>query len=851
MKKLPALSLGWSSFKRDLRAGELTVLLLAVALAVAALTSVAFFADRLQGGLTRDASQLLGGDAVLASDSGIPDDYKQHARNLGLATAITVAFPTMALADDAQGGASRLVSLKAVESTYPLRGAVQTVGQWSPQMSTSALTEAGAATPGGPARGQVWADAALLAGLEISLGDTLHLGDGSFTVSRVITLEADRGTGFMSFSPRVLMNLEDLESTTLVQPASRLNWRLLVAGPEGSVNQFTNWAKAQLEAQHVRGMRLMTLESGNPQMQRTMNRAESFLRLVSLLAALLSAVGVALAARSFAQRHLDGAALLRVLGLSQKTIITSYVIEFALAGFLASAAGIAAGFGLHYLFVALLANLLQVVLPPVGFLPVLLGLGMGLTLLAAFGLAPVLQLAQVPPLRVMRRDMGELKPASKSVILAGIAGFCVLLFAVSGSATLGAIAVGGFAIAILIFALLSALAIRLLRLGVNENTSPRWLVLATRQIAARPLFAVVQVSSLAVGLLALVLLILLRTDLISSWQQATPVDTNNRFVINIQPEQAREFQTALQNAGVTDYQWYPMIRGRLMRINAHEVSADDYQDEDARRQVDREFNLSHAAQLPKENDIVAGTWTPEEAEGISMEVELANRLGIKIGDTLTFNIAGIDHTAKVTSLRKVDWSSMNANFFAIYPVSAMPDLPVTYLAAYRAPENKPGFDNALVRQFPNITNIDLTATLTQIQRVLSQVTRAVEFLFSFALATGLVVLFAAVTATREERAREYAIMRAVGASSRLLAQVQRAELIGIGALAGFLASSIAMGISWALARYVFDFTWSPLWWVPIAGAATGAVLALMAGWWGLRSVLQRPVNETLRQAAAN
>lgn len=850
MKHNPTLFLGWSSFLRDLRAGHLTVLLLAVALAVAALSSVAFFAGRLQSGLTQDASQLLAADAVLASDSGIPPGYREHARSLGLETAITVAFPTMARADDAQGGASRLISLKAVESAYPLRGTLYTADQWSPQTSTTALTASGQATTGGPARGQLWVDAALLAGLETGLGETLHLGDHAFTVSRVITLEPDRGTGFMSFSPRVIMNMDDLAATGLVQPASRLNWRLLVAGADAPVKQFSKWARAQIKAEHLRGTRLLTLQNGNPQMKQTIDRAESFLRLVALLTALLSAVGVALAARAFAQSHLDAAALLRVLGLRQKAIISSYLLEFFIAGLLASLGGVAVGFGLHYLFVALLANLVQVSLPPAGWMPVLLGVGMGLTLLAAFGLAPVLQLAQVPPLRVMRRDVGALKPASKGVILAGLAGFAILLMAISGNAKLGSIAVGGFAAAGLIFALLAALGIRLLRASVHENTAPRWLILATRQIAAKPLFAIIQVSSLAIGLLALVLLILLRTDLIASWQRASPVDANNRFVINIQPDQARDFQAALQSQGVHDYQWFPMMRGRLTHINGREVSASDYQDQDARRQIDREFNLSYSATLPKDNEVTAGAWQAEDAQGLSMEADIAKRLGIQVGDAVQFNMGGITHTATVTSLRKVDWGSMNANFFALYPVSDIPDLPVTYLAAYRAPENHAGFDNALVRQFPNITNIDLTATLSQIERVLGQVTRAVECLFAFALAAGLVVLFAAVTATREERAREYAIMRAMGASSRLLAQVQRAELLGVGALAGFLASSVAMAIGWALARYVFDFSWRPLWWVPPAGALAGAVLALLAGWWGLRAVLQRPVSDTLRQATS-
>jgi putative ABC transport system permease protein len=383
---------------------------------------------------------------------------------------------------------------------------------------------------------------------------------------------------------------------------------------------------------------------------------------------------------------------------------------------------------------------------------------------------------------------------------------------------------------------------------VNEATAPRWLVLATRQISARPGYAVVQVSSLAVGLLALVLLVLLRTDLIASWRAATPPDAPNRFVINIQPDQARDFQAALSRAGVTHYDWYPMIRGRLIALNGRPLNPADYAEERAQRLVDREFNLSNALQAPVHNRITAGRWTPGEQDGASVEEGVAKTLGLKLGDRLVFDVGGMEHAVRVTSLRKVDWGSMRANFFVMFPVAQLDDVATTYLAAYRAPA-VPGFDNALVRDFPNITNVDMSATLAQVQRVLDQVVRAVEFLFAFTLAAGMVVLFAAVTATREERARDYALMRAMGASGRLLRQVQRAELAGVGLLAGLLASTVALAVGWALARWVFDFAWTAPLWVPLVGAVAGGWLALLAGWWGLREVLKRPVMDTLRAAA--
>jgi putative ABC transport system permease protein len=463
---------------------------------------------------------------------------------------------------------------------------------------------------------------------------------------------------------------------------------------------------------------------------------------------------------------------------------------------------------------------------------------------------------------VIRRDVGALKPASLAVLGAGAVGFAALLLAVSSDLKLGLIAVGGFAGAAALFALMSWIAVVALKRTVPQAGAPRWLILATRQIAARPAFAVLQVSALSVGLLALVLLVLLRTDLIDSWRQATPKDAPNRFVINVQPEQSEAFQERLKSSGVSRYDWFPMIRGRLVAINGKAVHPDDYEEDRAKRLLDREFNLSNDANMPAYNTIAAGRWTSNESNAVSVEEGLAQTLGLKLGDELKFDVGGATAQGRITSVRKVDWSSMRVNFFVMFPVASMPDVPVSFIAAFRAPQSgAPGpadaqdanrsttFDNALARDFPNITSIDVSASIAQVQRVLDQVVRAVEFLFGFTLASGLVVLFAAVSATRETRSREFAVMRALGASGKLLGQVQRAELLGVGALAGTLASIAAMAVGWALARYVFEFSWNPSPWVPLAGASAGALLALGAGWWSLREVLRRPVVQTLRQAA--
>ena len=856
--------LAWRTLWRDARAGELRLLVLAVALGVASLSSVSFLADRLNAGLLRDAGQLLGGDAVVVSDQPTPTAFIKQAKTLGLATVTTLSFPTMARgetsAEDSSVGKSRLIALKVVDEGYPLRGQLKfalsissetTHANQGTKAPAPQDTETNASKQAHlnkiPQPGEVWVEASALDALGLEVGGYLWLGDKRLSVGAVLLQEPDRGAGFMNFAPRVMMHRADLDATGLVQPASRITWRFAVVGEPEIVERFVTWAQEHVKLPQVRGVRVESLSTGRPEMRQTLDRAGKFLNLVALLAALLSAVAVALAARSFASKHLDDCAMLRVLGLSQKQIAMSYCGEFVCVGLFASVIGLLLGYCVHFVFVQLLAGLVETALPPATWWPVVYGLATGLTLLLAFGLPPVLQLASVPALRVIRREVGEPKAVTWIVSAVGLLGFAVLLVVASRDLMLGLMVVGGFAGAALVFAGMAWLAVKLLRRSVTEGQSPTWLMLATRQISARPAYAMVQVSALAVGLLALALLVLLRTDLISSWRNATPATAPNRFVINIQPAQSQAFLDTLKNAGVQKFDWYPMVRGRLVAVNSQGVSAQDYSEERAKRFVDREFNLTFSDTLPDHNPIISGEWQPEEPNAMSVDELLAKTLGLKLGDVLRFDMAGVLYESRITSIRHVDWTSMRINFFVIFPRSQMDDVPTTYIAAFRAPETQ-GFDNSLVKQFPNVTNVDMGAALQQVQGVLEQVVGAVEFLFLFTLATGLVVLFAAVTATREERAREYAVLRALGASNRLLAQVQRAELAGVGALAGFLATSVAVAMGWGLARYAFEFSWNPSPWVPLLGAVVGALLALAAGWWGLREVLNRPVVQTLRQA---
>ena len=862
---IPAWRWALIQTRRDLRATSMRVLLVAVTLAVAALTAVAFFADRIERGLSRDAAQLLGGDVVVVGDQPLPDDFARRAQAEQLRTARTASFPSMARAPDDLGGEARLASLKAVGEGYPLRGQL-TLGELD---ANGTVQSRGPAPAGGPRPGEVWVDPGLLSALNLKMGDAIWLGEASFRISAVIVNEPDRGSGFSSFSPRVMIRESDLPATELIQPASRVTYRLLVAGParrgdvgapadlkgavpgetaaQAALTRFVRDSEPTVEK--LRGVRVETLDQGRPEMRATLDRAALFLRLVALLAALLSAVAVAVVSRDFAQRRLDDCALMRVLGVSQTTMAWSYALQFLLVGMMASALGLLLGWGFHHVFVHILSDLVNVSLPAAGWQPVLLGLGTGVLLTLGFGLPPVLQLARVPPLRVLRRDLGQVRVLSLGMAVLGIGALFGLLMVVAQDLKLGAIALGGFVLAMLVFAVFAALAVWVLQRAAHAFAGrlPPWLTLATRQLTAQPGHTIVQVCALGVGLLALMLLILIRTDLVASWRAATPPDSPNRFVINIQPDQVDDFQSTLQQAGVSQYDWYPMVRARLLSINGQPVRAQDYVEERAQRLVEREFNLSYAAQPPAHNPVVAGRYQPEEPDAFSVEAGLAETLGLKMGDRLRFDMAGVQHEGRVTSLRKVDWASMRVNFFVMAPSQAMPDWPSTYITAFRMPEQS-RLDRTLIQRFPNLTVVDVSATLNQIQRVLAQVITAVEFLFIFTLVAGLIVLMAGLMTSRERRAREWAILRSLGATQDLLARVQRIELLGVGALAGALSAAAALAIGAVLAAKVFDFAWqAPLWW-PLLGAVSGALLAWLAGWWSLRGVVQRPVALTLRQA---
>ncbi|CAM8627247.1 COG3127 Predicted ABC-type transport system involved in lysophospholipase L1 biosynthesis, permease component [Oxalobacteraceae bacterium] len=822
--------------RRDWRAGELRFLLAALAVAVAALSAVGFFVDRMNAALERDATELLGADLLVRSDYPLRDAWRAEALARGLTSADVVSFPSMATTGRAETEDTRLVAVKAVSSAYPLRGDLRL------RTKNTELT-----TKGAPQAGTVWVDTALLSLRGLHLGDAMTLGERRFTIAAEILLEKDRGAGFMNFAPRVMLALQDLESTGLVQNGSRITYRLQLAGNSSDIAAFQRWLENEIKVNEVRGVQLESLESGRPEMRTTLERARQFLSLVSLLTAMLAALAIAMASRRFMQRHLDAVAMLRCLGLRQNEVTLIYLIEFILIGTIGSLIGAAIGFAAHFLLLEWLGALMTTRLPPPGWMPLVQGVATGLLLLLGFAIPPVLQLRNVPHNRVIRREQDPPKAFTISGYLLALASFMGLLLWQARDLRLGLLTFGGF-IALLAVSFMAGW--MLLRMVQSVRVPPGWPAwrFAQTSLKRRPAATILQIVALSLGLMALLLLTVVRQDLVAAWRQSSPPDAPNHFIINIQPDQREAVAQELTKNGIADVGLDPMIRGRLLQVDGRNISSATYTEERAQRLVEREFNLSTLTELPAHNTITEGRWFDNAQPEASVEQGLAKTLGLKLGDLLRFDVGGQSVDLKITSLRKLDWGSMRVNFFVILNPSAAQNLPATYITAFHLPATQQSLVNQLVRHYPNLTIVDVGSMVVQVQQVIDQVIAAVEFLFLFTLVSGVMVLAAAMLISQNERAHEAGLLRALGATRRELSRAQWVECLLVGAAAGVLAASGASLVGWVLAHQVFEFEWqfSPLVW--IVGIAAGIACAFLGGWFGLRNVLSRPPIQTLREA---
>ncbi|MBL0141224.1 MAG: ABC transporter permease [Betaproteobacteria bacterium] len=823
------LFIAMKMLRRNAHAGEARVLAAALFVAVASVTTVGFFADRVQGALDRQANELLGGDLVVIADHPVPPPFVERTRRDGLVIASTATFPSMV---SGPAGTS-LSEIKAVSASFPLRGRIRVA-----DTPASADREA----TGSPAAGTVWVGAPLVSRIGAAVGETIRVGEASLTVAAVITREPDSVLDFFGIAPRVLMNDADLASTGLVQVGSRITYRLLIAGEASAVSRYD----AQMRPRLAAGERIEGVRDTRSEVRVSLERAQRFLGLASLLSVVLASVAVALAARRFSLRQTDGAAMMRCLGAAQADIFAINAWQFLALAAAGCLAGTVTGFGAQAMLAYWLSGFFSVALPAPGARPAVQGAVIGLVLVLGFTVPPLLRLRNVSTLRVLRNDLSVAEPSSLFAYALGLGALSGLIIWQAGDLKLGALTLGGFAIALGVAALAGyGLILALSR--VRAGASGPWRY-GLANLRRRTGASLVQVMALGVGIMAMLLLTLVRTDLIVKWQKSMPADMPNRFAINIQSDQLPRVKDYFASLGLATPDLYPMVRGRLVAINDRPVSPADFSDQRAKRLVDREFNLSWAERLRPDNKIVTGAWwQPGAGEPqFSVEEGIAKALSIRVGDTLAWDVAGSRFGAKVTSLRKVEWDSFKANFFVIANPGLLEAYPASWITSFHLPAGREEVVNRLVDRFPNVSVIDLTAIMGQVKRISDQVSRAVEFVFLFAIAAGLVVLFAAITSTQDERVFEGAVMRTLGASRRQMVLTQLSEFLAIGLLAGVVASAGAVGLAFVLSDQVLGVPYEFNAVVPFAGILAGTAGVAIAGLLGTRRAVDSPPLAAIR-----
>lgn len=848
------LRLSLAMLRRDWRAGEWRVLLIALVLAVGSIATVGLFADRVRLALQQEATSLLGADLRVASTRSLPSDYRAAAQQHGLQVLETATFPSMVVNTQENAAESRsvLTEIQAVQAGYPLRGKI--------------LIDDGTqhVAQGIPARGTLWADSRLMRRLGLHLGDEVNVGALRMRVSAQVVRDVDQAVGFASVAPRVLLNIADLPATGLVQEGSRISYRLLFGGDSAQVASLRAWLQGRLTLAE----KLEDVRDARPEIRTTLERAEHFFGLAALTAVVLAGVALALAARHFILRHLDACAMMRCLGASQAQVLRIFLYQFLLLGVAAVLLGGLLGYAAQAALVQSIASMREASLPPPGWTPLWQAAASGMALLLGFAFLPLWQLKSVSPLRVIRRELGapEVRTgmlyASGAVVLGG------LFLWQAGSIKLGLTVLAGLCVGLLLFGLLAWIAVHALgRLPLNGRR-------AFANLARHGRTNALQVVALSLGGMALLLLTFVRADLLQNWRTRLPPDAPNRFIVNIQPDQRSALLDFFVQQKLTPPVLFPMVRGRLIAINQRAVSGDDYPDPHARSLLEREFNLSWSSVLPKGNELVQGSWweTPSLAparstpagspllrsdpsadegrvgEGFMLSVEegIAKTLGMHMGDTLTYDVAGSQFSAKVSNLRKVQWDSMQVNFFVLASPGLLEEYPASYITSFNLPAAEAQAGDALLKAFPNLLVINTEAVIDEVRHIMDQIAQTMSAVFLFTLLSGLAVLYAALLATQDERIHQAAILRTLGADSRYLRRLHLTEFAVLGALSGLFAAAGATLLGWVLARNVLEIPYHPSALLWLAGVGGGIAVVTLAGWMVTRRVAHMPSMRVLQ-----
>ena len=824
---------------RDWRGGELGILAAAIILAVAIVTGISLFVDRLQQGIVNESSQFLAADRVLQSPRPVQQSWLLKAQQQGLEHAETVEFQSMVFA----GEEMQLAAVKAVSDSYPLLGSLE--------ISTAPLAQASRASvhkiSRGPLAGEVWLDARLLPLLKIQLGDRLSVGEAELTVAAIVTNEPDRGSNFFGFGPRVLMHLDDIPATEIVQPGSRVDYRYLFTAPPEQINTFSHWLKPQLQPSH----KWLDLKDSQPSIGRALERAESFLLLAGALGVGLAGIAIALAARRYSERHFDYVAMMKSLGANSHRIMLLYCGNLLVLGVLSALLGCFLGWLIQAGFMRLLQDFFNIAqLPALTLRPFVIGGVTALVCLLSFALPPLIQLQAISPLRVLRREMTAtgLGPVLSQSI--GVLGIGLLMFWYSGSWQLTAAILAGVLFSFIIVGGAAMLILRgSSKLGMQAGS--RW-HLALASMRRRGLQNAVQVVIFSLAIMLLLVLGLMRTSLIAEWQQQLPETTPNHFLLNISDRQVEPIARLIKQAGGGEQPIYPMVRGRLVIIKGEPVArylstAGKQVDPQVSINLDRELSLTWSQALPTENTIVSGSWWPEQPgyNQVSIEAELATKLDVTVGDELVFQIGSESLKATISSVRTLDWQSMRPNFYMIFPPAVLQQFPASYMTSFYLPVENTGFLNRLMTDFPTVTAIEMDAVINQVRTIITKVSTAIELVLALIVASGLLVLVASVQASLDSRFQESAILRTLGASRGLVMGSLFIEFTVLGFLAGLLAAGGAELSVYVLQTMTLDMRYIAHPWVWLAGPLMGALLIGAAGFISCRKVVDVPPVQVL------
>lgn len=821
-----AARLAWAQTISLWRAGALRVLIFALILAVAAITAVSFFTQRIESALNQQGSLLIGGDLAILADHPIPDAFADRAKPQAILTTRTYEFASMVI----HGESSQLVEIKAVEPNFPLRGNL-TIGQHANDIGQSVQTA--------PQRGEVWIEPRLATLLNIKVGDQLQVGELSVAVSAILLREPSRGGNMFSFAPRLMMNAADLPATQLIQYGSRVKYQLLLASSPAQINRYSEQVKPILG----RGERMDDVRNARPEIKTALDKAQQFLGLSAMVSVVLAMVAMLLSSLPYIKQSLNTFALMRCFGTQQNTVLQILTIQTLIIALSSALVGALLGFFAQLGLSQLAGSLFVETLPSVSLTPVLIGFLASIGMMVAVVLPHAWQMRNISAMNILRRETLVQPLTAQAKFLPAAFVMVAMIFWQARDVNIAvSTIVAMLALSLIILGFVYGLTYVAQKFLMITPKSSTWasINLGIQGLKRRLGLSTVQMIGFCMGLMVIMLLTLIRGDLIRNWQASLPEGAPNRFVINIQPDQIDQVNQFFIQQNIQDAAIFPMVRARLVSKNKQLINSVKWEDERAKRLAEREFNLSWAAQMQSDNKLLAGRWWQENEYGkplISLEEGLAKSLNIHVGDQLLFDVAGSPLTLTVTSLRKVEWDTMRANFFAVTPPGVLDTFAASHISSFHLPIGAEESLNLLVKQHPNLTVIDIAALMQQVRGIMQKMSQAIEYVFVFSLIVGVAVLYAALVATREERVTEATLLRVFGASRKQVSIAYIAEFACIGIISALVASIAANGLAYYISVNVLNIPFQFNLSLVVFSTLVAAILIPLAAWLGLRSFL--------------